>query len=225
MRYKKQTLGIIVIMIIILMCASISAFGVSSRYSRFYPLKMEPGTTKNIQLKLQTTPGSGDLKIKAELVRGNEIARFLDRNIEYDVLVGKHAIVNLEVKLPENTVEGTSQMITLRFVDTTPVGELGTVTFRGASDMSIPVEAYTPPEPEPTEVPQEPAEPGGSWIWWIVALIIIIIVIIVIIIIMKKKKGGAKPGKPVPGKPVKPTPPPIKPVSKPVIGKPVTPMR
>jgi len=206
---NKAMLAGFLVVTIVMMCVSVSGFGVSSTYSTAYPLRLAPGETKDIQFALIASAGDTRLVLSAEQIEGQDIAEITDSDLEYEVSVSEDTFVNVRVTAPKT--EGRYSM-KFRFTDVTPSdeGKLGTVMFRGATDFGVDVFVEEPPPVvQPVETPQPAGEGTPFWVWLLIIIIIVIIVIIVIIIIKKKKSGIA-------GKPMPPAKPPVKPATKPV---------
>ena len=80
-----------------------TAFGATCPYWSENPLTISPGEEKEISCILQNMLGGKDIKLKAEITSGLEIATLTDSNTEYIVPFGREDIkVNLKVKIPEN---------------------------------------------------------------------------------------------------------------------------
>ena len=79
----------------------VSAFGVSSDYWVGNPLKISPGETKTISLRLQNIIGAEDIKVKAILKDGQGIATTESK--DYLVKAGtKDTEVPITVSIPSN---------------------------------------------------------------------------------------------------------------------------
>ena len=124
----------------------VSGFSFSHSFTPDTPLTVYPGETKGLQIQLNANPDEGSLKIRAELSEGKEIASLIDSVAEYDVSSSSWASVNIKLKIPENASNGYT--IKVRFTDITPSEDLGTVSFKGGSVVTLPVTVLEKPEPE-----------------------------------------------------------------------------
>ncbi len=90
--------------IIILMISIISSFGVSSPYWEENPLTIKKGETKIINLNLQNVVGEEDIRVKAEIIEGEEIV-----SLKEDAFIIKagtsDTIIPLEITIPQDIKE------------------------------------------------------------------------------------------------------------------------
>jgi len=138
---------------LILLIGFVSAFGVSSPYWDGNPLFIERGTTKIVEINLQNMVGNEDVKVKADLVEGLDIAS-LSNNV-YDVRAQtSNVIVPLKISIPAKANVGDVKRVKVDFRTIGPNNEgmisMGTgmsVAFdvnitekqKGASDYIIPI--------------------------------------------------------------------------------------
>lgn len=113
----------------------IYAFGVSMSYGPGKYLIMQKGETKDIQMDLQSQTS---IKIKSEIIKGKEIASFIDKNPVYDVSPGKLVPVKIKIKIPKDFNEEKPNLVFL-FTDITPSSEEGSISFMPGSEVSLPV--------------------------------------------------------------------------------------
>ncbi len=95
---------IILIMLLLILVSTISAFGISSPYWEGNPITMEKGETKIINLNIQNMVGDEDITVKAEITQGKEIA-----SLKQDTFTIKartsDTIIPLEITIPNNIKE------------------------------------------------------------------------------------------------------------------------
>ncbi len=187
MKYKKLKLSVEIFVILLIICPLINAFGVTTFYWDEQPLIMHPGETKDVDLLLQNMVGDKDIKVKAELVGGSEIATLIDSSKEYLVPLGEKDVkVNIRVKIPEDTPLDSRYDVMVMFKELAQ-GEGKMIQISGAVGGTIPVVVKSASKvPVETIKPVEQTKSSSLNFLW--ALIIIIIVIIGIIITFKKKK-------------------------------------
>jgi len=71
---NKINLTVITILSLFVLVSSVNAAGIVSPYWESYPLEMHFGETKVAEFTLQNTVGAEDITVKAELVKGDNIA-------------------------------------------------------------------------------------------------------------------------------------------------------
>ncbi len=175
---KKGNLIITGMFLAILLASLASAFGVSSSYWKGRPLEVYPGQETTVILGLQNMVGTEDIKVKAFVTKGNEIASIPDK--EYLIKVNtKDTGVPVKIKIPSNATSAAEYTVTVSFV-TINEGETppGGVAIGTGVDTSFPVLVTgTPPKAE-----------AGSLTWILIIGIIVIIIIIIAIVLKRKKK-------------------------------------
>ena len=166
----------------IMLCSLVSAFGYSSPYDEANALKIAPGGSEDIVVRIKSSPNEGDLVIKAELVNDAGIAKLIDRNLEYSVSPGLETdgIVNIRIEIPQEAVVGQEYDVNFKFSDITPSDDSGTITFTTTVSGGIKVIA----EGEVVE-----AE-SMNLTWIILGIVLIIIVIAFIWFFVKNKKSA-----------------------------------
>ncbi len=159
----------------IVLCSLISAFGYSSVYDAVTPLKVAPGGTEEIVVKIKSSAVEGDLVVKAELINDAGIAKITDFGDEYDVSPGleNDGLVNLKISVPQEAVVGQEYDIELKLSDMTPIEVEGTVALTSGIFVNIPV-----------IVEGEPVKDTNTIWYWVIAIVIVI----AIIWFVKKKK-------------------------------------
>ena len=176
-----------ILFLFVLLIGFVSAFGVSSDYWVGNPLKISPGETKTISLRLQNIIGAEDIKVRAILKEGQGIAR--TEGNDYLVEVGtKDTEVPVTVSIPANTPLGNTYQITVSFDSVTPSNE-GAIFLGTGMDTTFDV--LVAPAAPPEEVKLAPAEEVKSKsavLLWMIGLIILLILIFIIIKILKKRK-------------------------------------
>lgn len=186
-------IGIGVVVLILFLASFASAFGVSSDYWKGNPLKISPGETKTITLRLQNMVDVNDITVKAVLKNGGEIASVEKK--DYLVRMGtKDTEVPITVSIPDNVPIGSDYEVTVSFNTVTPSGE-GTVSIGTGIDTTfdvvvVPIPPKVVESAEGEDVQLAPAEEIGgnsNQRFWIIGIIILLIVIVVVIIIRKRK--------------------------------------
>lgn len=184
---KKIGLNFLIIGIIIVFCSIVFAsdFAIMSPYGSNNALIIAPGGEQTIQMFLSNTLKNTDLKVRASLSSGGEVATLVDSNLDYTLPYQQIIPVNIKVKVPEGTPEGTEYSLQFLFTDITPSAEGGMAPLSTASISSFKVLVQKPiiPTPAPTETPQE-----IGMGWWILGIILVIAVIIIIYYILKSRK-------------------------------------
>jgi len=181
MEINKTTckrIGILFI-ISIFIINGIFAFAVSCLYGDKYPLNINPGETKDIQIVLQNSQGPGEISVKGIITQGSDIAQLIDENDIYTVAVKQKTDVNIRVSIPKDVEINDTYDIILSFATITS-GEAGTFGFGSAIDKKIPIVV--------TKKIRTQEEKTMIWIYVIAGLIALVILVIIIIRIIKKRK-------------------------------------
>ncbi len=103
MRKIKNKIEVIVFCLVILVLTSsfVSAFGVASPYWKDNPLVMAKGEKRIVNLNLQNMVGEVDVRVKAEIKKGEDIATL--RKEVYAVKAGtSDTLVPVVIKIPKN---------------------------------------------------------------------------------------------------------------------------
>ncbi len=177
MDMKKRCAGIIVLILVLNL---VSAFGVSSPYWGDRPLVMAKGEKKIIEFTLQNKAGDEDLLIKAEMIKGHEIAE-----MKYEEMtIGAGTTGNkfpVEIKMPRNATEPYTIEIIIK---TAPAGKGAPVTLGVGAGIRFQV--------YPSEEVVEPSLFENKLLWFIIIGIIALVGLILIILGKKKKKKSKK---------------------------------
>lgn len=176
------------VLLLVLACSFASAIGFSSSFDKEHPLEVYPGETKDTSIGLKSSDSEGNVVIKASMQDNAGIATLTDKTLEYSVSPGISGskLVNIRVKIPEDTAIGATYLIKIEFIDITPSAKnAGTVSLKTGSLASLPVKVVEKPaEPVETPVP----ETGSNALWWALVLIVIAAIIIAIYLLLKRKK-------------------------------------
>lgn len=188
---KKKVISLAAIFLVlsIVLAGFASAFGVGSEYWKGNPLRISPGETKTIHLTLQNMVGSEDIRIKAFLIEGAEIAKVEEK--EYLVRLGtKDTQVPVEISIPTDVELDDQYIVTLSF-QTVTSGGTGTVALGTGIDTTFDVLVV---EQAPIEVPEVSSEETSEKtnLNNILVILVIIVLIVIIIIVYKKIKKQNK---------------------------------
>lgn len=135
---RKITNLIINAIILISIIPLASAFGVTSPYWEDHVLSMKPGETKEIALILQNMVGGEDIKLKAKIADGTDIASLVDSDI-YKINFGEENVeVKVKITIPEDVSFGKKYEVSVLF---SQIGEEegGMVEFTTAVGTRIPI--------------------------------------------------------------------------------------
>ncbi len=172
----KKNLSILFILILILNCFLVNAAGVSSRYSKNYPLKLAPGESKEFSLNIQNMVGGQDLKFKAEISQGKEIAEITDESKEYFVPFGKSDIkVNLKVNAPKKP-DKKEYDVTIKFYPISATENQGMVQIATGLRNQFTVQITEPKEIETKKL----QETKSNSVWWVILISLISIIILIL---------------------------------------------
>ena len=183
MIYQKA--GIFVALLL-LMSGSVFAFAVSSTYYREYPLYVQPGETKEIQMTLQNLASSDNVEVLGQISSGSEVIRFADRSDKYLIPGEGKTVVNMVVSVPQEAKPNDSYTVTVIFTTlaTSESGQFGLASSIGKRFDVVVSELEL----------EEKAPIRGEIIFLIVALAVIALVVVVLVA-KKAKKGKKKSGK------------------------------
>lgn len=159
----------------------VTAFGVSTSYWIGNPLQVNPGQTKIITFRLENMVGESDVTVKAELLKGGEIASISDELIIVPIGT-KDTELPITISIPEGTAIGTKYVVTISS-QTVQTGSGGGVILGTGAETAFDVEVVPVP-PEPVVV--EEAAAGNQVIW--ITLLIIIVVVAIYFYVKRKKK-------------------------------------
>lgn len=111
---KKIKLTISALILGIMLVSLVSAFGVSSPYWDGNPLVLARGESTTVYLNLQNMVGEEDVKVKAELVQGQDVTE-LPKEM-YLVGAGtSDTLIPLVISVSKDAVPGDSQTIRIEF--------------------------------------------------------------------------------------------------------------
>ncbi len=184
MQNKKQ--GFNLLMILFILVPSTAAFGVTTLYWNDKPLFMHPGQSKEIYVELQNMVGGEDLRLKAEITEGSEIADLINPNKEYLVPFGRKDIkVNIRITVPENAALEDRYIVKLSFKQAAKE-EGKMVQMSSSVGTAIPVVIKSA-----KEIPKEPmqempaAEERTSFTTILIVSLILLAIIIIAYVIFK----------------------------------------
>lgn len=196
------------ILMILLHSNFVSAFGVTTIYSENYPLRMKPGETKEtFFLLMNSAEGDSDVLINSELVRGIEIAEFIEQGKTYDLASGEEVEVPIIVKIPADISIGTRFKVSATFSPKPKgIGDSGNIQFIVNIGKSFPIEIVGDTENkdkdkevfgltfggEQEELVEKSApivKDKKSFFIWIVSTLLVSIVIMGIIILMLVRRN------------------------------------
>ena len=107
---------------------------------------MLPGESIDTVLILQNMDGTEDVRLKAELVAGGNIATLADEELEYLVPLGRKDInVNLKITIPEDAVQGERYAVGVSFKETPKEGEGEMLGTTAMITKNIPVQKVNQP--------------------------------------------------------------------------------
>ena len=110
---------IIICIFLILLTSYVSAFAITSFYYEGYPLILNPGETKNIQLLLQNEKTSNPVTIEAKLAGESDIAELTGKTI-FSLKSGEIDVpVNVRISIPETAKIGDEYAVGMTFTTTT----------------------------------------------------------------------------------------------------------
>ena len=174
------------ILVTILLTNFVSAFGVSSSFWKGNPLRIAPGETIDIDLRLQNMVGTGDTIVRASLGEGAGIATIEEK--DYLVKSGtKDTKVPIRITIPEDAIIGQTHQVTIDF-STVTKASAGTLTIGTAIGTTFDVEIVAE---SPMTLPTKP-ESTTTFPMWLLTLTIVAIMLIIIMIIVKAKRKTKK---------------------------------
>lgn len=184
MTNKKTTIGKILSLglFIILLPSLVNAFGIGMTYTQNNPLILGPGEAREIQLTPNSMASEGALKLTARIMKGSEIASFIDSNAQYNLPAGGQIPIKVRISIPKGVNEGTEYIVTFNFMDATKSEGEGTISIKTASEVSMKVLVKKPAETTPAK------KPANENIYWPVMVIVLIIMIAIIAYFLLTKK-------------------------------------
>jgi hypothetical protein len=188
-RKKFIMIGLFGFFSVILLLNLAGAFGVVASYWDGNPLVLEPGESKDITFRLQNILEQ-DILVMAELVEGEEIARFSDSSLKYNIPAGTGSVdsvkVNMAIEIPGEVKIGDEYIVEVLFRQVEAEGS-GTVQFAPVVGKKFPVKVgrvlEAPEAPEALEDEEEISDEvkgGRAVLLWLVAILIFLAVIIVL---------------------------------------------
>ena len=186
MKNKKticQRTGIL-IGLLLLMATNVLAFAVSSTYYPGYPLHVQAGETKNIEMTLQNLASTEDVQVKAQITSGSEIIQFTDPSDTYTIPAGEKTTVNMKVSVPEaNAEELYPVTVVFTTLTTSEAGAFGLASSIGKSfDVIVGGASKKIPETE------EKITTNWKFLLFVGILIITALVVLVLLINKARKK-------------------------------------
>lgn len=171
---------IILIMILILTILPLAkAFGATPPYSENNPLILSPNEEKEISILLQNMIGNKDIKLKAEITEGKEIATLADAQ-SYTISFGKKDIpVNIKIKIPRNAKKADKYQISISFTQI-PENDEKMLQLTPSITTSFPIIIE--------ELAQSPKISQNNISLTIITILIVMLIIIISIILSLNKK-------------------------------------
>ncbi len=169
---------------------SLEATGVARSYWDGYPLKLAPGESKIVSLRLQNMPPPEE-EVIVQATLESEIAAITDENTEYIIPSGsRNTPVNIEVTIPKDAIFGKIYDVAISFRQISS-GEGGMVSLATGFTTSFPVEVVGFGESE-NRVPVVEEEKSKSISVWVVVAIVLAIAITANIVIRKIQANKKK---------------------------------
>ena len=170
----------------ILTISIISATGVSTPYWSTNPLKLQPGESTIISLGLQNMVGTGDVTLRANITKGNEIATIVDKSQDYFVLLGSDNVtVNIKVKIPENAEVNQVYDLEVSFLQVSAAGDEGGF-FSVASAFVQRIPVLVVGEPTESAIYKPASEAGGNTLLWVILGLVLLLVVLIVIKIHRR---------------------------------------
>ena len=169
---------IAVIFLFLLVIPLISAVGVANSYWDDNPLKLAPGESITISLRLQNEE---EEKVTMEVSLDSQIASLADTNT-YDVPPDRTSVpVYIDIEIPKDAEIGTKYTILVSFKQVAS-GEGGMVRLSQGITGKVPVEVVGEEESELYGQPQ------GFNIFWVIGIALVLVVIILTLLAKKRKQ-------------------------------------
>jgi len=163
---------------IILLSASVLAFGVSSAYYPENPLYVPSGEEIESFITLRNQAGTENISVKAEIIEGSEILKLTAESDIYTIPAGEITKVNYKITIPPDAEIEKVYPINVVFTTVTQSesGSFGFGTSIGQTFSVVVGSGPPPPKEKPTIAP------------WMIGLGIAVVIIIIIIILIRRKK-------------------------------------
>jgi len=159
---------------LILLIGFASAFGVSAPYWEDNPLSIERGTTKIVEINLQNMVGNEDVKVKAELVEGSDIASL--SNDVYDVRAQtSNVMVPLKINIPDDAKVGDVKKVKIDFRTISPNNE-GMISMGTGMSVAFDVNIT------------EKQKSASNYVTPVAIVLVIIVLAVALIILAKRKR-------------------------------------
>ena len=137
----------------VLIAQLVSAFGITTPFYDKNPLVTEPGRVEEVALLLQNMDEKKDVKLKARIVDGGDIAQITDEIQEYVVHMGeKNVKVNLRINVPETMGPGDGRNVRVSFTQIDIDNEGQMVQLGTGITAVTPLVIASPPAPAATPV-------------------------------------------------------------------------
>ena len=208
MKMKTKDIFLIIVpLLLILLSINVYAFGVTSFYWDKKPLYLNPGESREIQaFGLQNMVGEKDMTISVEQVSGLEIAKIIDKSLNYEVPFGsKDVYINMKITIPSDAKIGQVYGVGLRFKESAGEKQGESVQTIGGMSNSIEVvvgkriegpqvvkeeimPVQEPKEEQPFETITETLKKGYSKTPLVILSLILILIILFYRYELKKKR-------------------------------------
>ncbi|MFA7708453.1 MAG: hypothetical protein WCX73_05880 [Candidatus Pacearchaeota archaeon] len=165
----------------------VSAFGVGLAYNSQDPLRLFPGESRDIQIKLQSSINEGDLIISPEILEGYDIARIIDNSKEYKVISNQPigAVINLRVSIPANSSIGEKYSVELVCKDITK-RDSGMIGVSSSITSSFSILVVEKSESKVSTSEKTPSE-NLNLFWWMLIIVIMLAIILVTYLFVRKR--------------------------------------
>jgi len=173
---KTKFIPGVCILLVILLSLNVLGFGVASLNP---PFTLAPGESKTNYLWLQNMVGEDDITIKAEIVKGQDIASLIGSDTFLVKAHTKDTQVPIQITVDKDTPLNTSYGVSMLFSEVTSgSGEgvsLGTGIGKSFTVLVISEEKQTPLN-------------ATSSLIWIIAVAIIIIIAVIVVLVRRAKQ-------------------------------------
>ncbi len=180
-RVKKMKHKLIIGCIMALLIAQmVSAFGITTLFYDRNPLITTPGKVEEVQLLLQNTDERKDVRLKARIIEGADIAEITDESLEYFVPMGeKNVKVNLRIRVPDTMKPEERRDIKVSFTQV-GIDKEGEMVQLGTGITAVtPLVIASPPAPV--------AAPGNSML--VVAVVLLALAAAIGVLMFRRKKA------------------------------------
>jgi len=175
--------NVTIILLMLLVIPIIQAAGVATSYWDDNPLKLAPGETTIVSVRLQNSE-TDSIVLKATLE--SEIVQLID-GPEYTVIKGTNVPVNLRVTIPQDATVGTKYNVLINFQEIS-AGEGGMLRVATGITSKLPVMVVGTEESalkKDVGITGEVTSESGKTLSYLILGILVIIVVIVIFVIRK----------------------------------------